>query len=140
MALSSKDQMFKPEWVAGLTDVFGFSYNVGVEVLRPKDGVYNVETNDVEDYEELIFESKARYQPLRTATYKLTVGNTDFSQTARFQFPYKAFKVDFQIGDVVKIVEVTNNQTLLGRAFAIKEFLDSDNEFERSVLVESNQL
>jgi hypothetical protein len=133
--------LFTPEWVAAVKGTPESGMTATGQVVRLGQRVYDPATNTYTYPDRMVlYSGKMRVQPLRTATPRIMPNDTTSAQTVLISMPIAALDgLDIQTGDRVIVTASPLNAQLTELQYIIKEFMDSGNPVERTVLCEVNQ-
>lgn len=142
MGLSTTPRpLFSQKWVDGLAPVPESAMAGRIRIYDPStsEATYNPVTNTYESNPVVVYEGKARLQPLRTAGFINNNANDSINQALEVQIPIGTTKSsDFRPKLRLKILESPLNPSLLGFMGALREVLDSSNPFERTLVFDVN--
>jgi hypothetical protein len=136
----SKD-LFSPAWVDSLKGAPESAMDATVRLYWPATGaVYDPETNEyTTGPDEVLYEGKARVQPLRVAARVDSPGNDTTVQQVLFSIPIATRTVDFRAQMSARVLSAPLNPSLTGYAYVLREIMDSSNPIEKTLLFEVDQ-
>lgn len=135
--LKPEPELFTAEWVEENRAIPESGMNCTVVVSRPGDpGKWDPATGEYTDATNVVlFTTKARVQPLRSAVPKEVPGNDTVTQTVLVSYPVAQTTL-VNLQDIVKVTESPLNSDLLRYTLRVKEPVDSGNILERTIQCE----
>lgn len=131
----SKD-LFSQAWVDSLRGAPESAMDASVRLYWPStEMVYDEETNDyTSGPDEVLYEGKARVQPLRTASRVESPGNDTTVQGVLVSIPIATRTVDFRAQMSGRVLSAPLNPSLVGYAYVLREIMDSSNPIEKTLI------
>lgn len=132
---------FTQEWVDALKHIPETAMVGAVVVTRPNTGtkVYDVDTDTwITTPDTVLYEGKARVQPIRSNMFRERPGDTTQAMAIRFSIPVDSINEDIRFRDEVRVTASDLNETLLDYVFYVTDPLDSTNPIEKTFHAEAD--
>lgn len=126
--------IFTQEWVDGLKHVpeSGMAATIRIFVPGKETGWDSTTNTPILAPDVVIYEDKARVQPIRAASQKAVPTNTTSVQTVLFSIPIENKALDLKMSYQVRVLEAPLNPTLVKFKYVLSELLDSSNPLEKT--------
>lgn len=132
--IGTADLIFTQEWVDGLSGIPEKGMAAKIRIFVPgKETGWDPTTNTpILAPDVVIYEDKARVQPIRAASQKAVPTNTTSVQTVLFSIPIENKALDLKMSYQVRVLEAPLNPTLVKFKYVLSELLDSSNPLEKT--------
>lgn len=131
MAIGTRTrEIFSPEWVATVGEIFGALMNCEIEVYIPGEPVYNPVTNTYTTPETSVLTSIARVQVVRSGERSIAPGDDSETQVYQFQIPLNATVINDTMQ--VRVTDGGLNPELETYTFYVIEYFNSGTSFEKT--------
>lgn len=132
--IGTADLIFTQEWVDGLKRVpeSGMAATIRIFVPGKETGWDSTTNTPILAPDVVIYEDKARVQPIRAASQKAVPTNTTSLQTVLFSIPIENKALDLKMSYQVRVLEAPLNPTLVKFKYVLSELLDSSNPLEKT--------
>lgn len=132
--IGTADLIFTQEWVDGLSGIPEKGMAAKIRILIPgKETGWNPTTNTpILAPDVVLYEDKARVQPVRSSSQKTIPTNTTSVQTVLFSIPIANKALVLKPSYQVRVLEAPLNPTLVNFKYVLSELMDSSNPLEKT--------
>lgn len=139
--LRKPTQIFTQDWVDSLSHIPEIGMVATIKIIQPnrQSSDYDFDTNSYSDTSQVIYNGKARVQPVRSSGKRKIMASDSSIQNYLFSIPVINNNIDLRVKHQVFVTEAELNPTLLNYVFTISEIGDSSNILERTFYCISDQ-
>lgn len=131
--------IFTPEWRDRYAPQTERGMVAAIRLFEVGEREYDAETDTWTEVETVIYEGKARVQPLRSSSRRTVPGNTTEVITFLVSVPYGATELDISLGQHMRVTDGGLNTALTTYKYVVSEITDSSNPIEKTFMVQTNQ-